>query len=212
MTQRDALLRAICGAPSDDLPRLVYADWLDENGETERAAFIRTMCRLEELFRDIDRGVGMRAVNEMNPLDQAAWKLWEKHGVNWLAELPAFDGITWPNGRWRRGLPGGVTADTVGQFVKSAARIAVTIPLTGVVIRRVQGVTALLKCPCLRTVHVLTMAGAGLNDRMADELCASDALDHLQLLDLKGNRVTRAGVRRLTKRYGDRVSAILQRT
>lgn len=42
MTDGDALLRAICENPRDDLPRLVFADWLDENGQPERAAFIRT--------------------------------------------------------------------------------------------------------------------------------------------------------------------------
>ena len=34
-------LAAIKAAPDDDLPRLVYADWLDENGQPEYADFIR---------------------------------------------------------------------------------------------------------------------------------------------------------------------------
>lgn len=41
-----ALLRAILEAPADDAPRLVYADWLEENGQTERAEFIRTQIEL----------------------------------------------------------------------------------------------------------------------------------------------------------------------
>ena len=36
-----ALLRAVCESPDDDTPRLVLADWLEENGEPERAEFIR---------------------------------------------------------------------------------------------------------------------------------------------------------------------------
>lgn len=32
------LLRAILENPEDDTPRLMYADWLDENGFAERAA------------------------------------------------------------------------------------------------------------------------------------------------------------------------------
>lgn len=35
------LLRAIIAQPAEDTPRLVYADYLDENGEPERAEFIR---------------------------------------------------------------------------------------------------------------------------------------------------------------------------
>lgn len=41
MTTSDALLAAVLANPADDLPRLVYADWLDENGQPERAEFIR---------------------------------------------------------------------------------------------------------------------------------------------------------------------------
>lgn len=33
-------------SPEDDLPRLVYADWLEEEGEVERADFIRAQCDL----------------------------------------------------------------------------------------------------------------------------------------------------------------------
>lgn len=40
---------AIIAAPDDDLPRLVYADYLDEIGESERAEFIRLQCELEVL-------------------------------------------------------------------------------------------------------------------------------------------------------------------
>ena len=46
MNDADALLRAILANPDDDLPRLVYADWLEEHGESERAEFIRVQCEL----------------------------------------------------------------------------------------------------------------------------------------------------------------------
>lgn len=41
--------RAICSAPDDDTPRLVFADWLEENGEVERAEFIRVQCEFATL-------------------------------------------------------------------------------------------------------------------------------------------------------------------
>jgi uncharacterized protein (TIGR02996 family) len=47
MTDRDALYRAILAHPGDDTPRLVYADWLQENDRPEEAEFIRLGCRLE---------------------------------------------------------------------------------------------------------------------------------------------------------------------
>lgn len=46
LTERDALLAAVLAAPDDDLPRLVYADWLDEHGEDRWADLIRVQCEL----------------------------------------------------------------------------------------------------------------------------------------------------------------------
>jgi uncharacterized protein (TIGR02996 family) len=46
MTAAAALLAAIRAAPEDDAPRLIYADWLDEHGQPERAEFIRVQCEL----------------------------------------------------------------------------------------------------------------------------------------------------------------------
>ena len=42
--EREAFLKAIFDAPADDLPRLVFADWLDERGECSWAEFIRLEC------------------------------------------------------------------------------------------------------------------------------------------------------------------------
>jgi uncharacterized protein (TIGR02996 family) len=43
--QRDAaLLAAVRAEPENDLPRLVYADWLYEHGEYDRSELIRVQC------------------------------------------------------------------------------------------------------------------------------------------------------------------------
>jgi uncharacterized protein (TIGR02996 family) len=44
-----ALEAAIVAHADEDTPRLAYADWLDENGDPDRAAFIRVQCRLAEM-------------------------------------------------------------------------------------------------------------------------------------------------------------------
>lgn len=41
MNDEPALLRAILERPDDDLARMIYADWCDDNGQPERAKFIR---------------------------------------------------------------------------------------------------------------------------------------------------------------------------
>lgn len=58
--EREAFLKAIFDAPADDLPRLVFADWLDERGEADWAERIRIQCRRPQLpvgdGVDFDRG------------------------------------------------------------------------------------------------------------------------------------------------------------
>jgi uncharacterized protein (TIGR02996 family) len=49
MNDGELLLRSICEAPDEDTPRLMYADWLDENGQPERAAFIRVQVQLAKV-------------------------------------------------------------------------------------------------------------------------------------------------------------------
>src|SRR5260221_631255 len=46
MVDDATFLAAILAAPDDDGPRLVYADWLEEHGDTERSEFIRVQIEL----------------------------------------------------------------------------------------------------------------------------------------------------------------------
>jgi len=83
MSDGDALLAAIVADP-DDLPRLAYADWLHENGEPDRAEFIRTQieaARLPALARHWSRcwisppAARPEPITLGPPPAAAAWKL-----------------------------------------------------------------------------------------------------------------------------------------
>lgn len=50
ITEQDFLL-AIDENPEDDSPRLMFADWLSENGQDERAELVRVQCQLDRLER-----------------------------------------------------------------------------------------------------------------------------------------------------------------
>src|SRR5947209_2048638 len=54
-TDRDALLADIRANPDDATPRLVFADWLEEHGETDFAKFIRLEIERDRLPRDDPR-------------------------------------------------------------------------------------------------------------------------------------------------------------
>jgi uncharacterized protein (TIGR02996 family) len=82
----EALFRAVCANPADDTPRLVYADWLQENGQAERAEFIRLQCEAWHLCP---------AYPTVTEARNAASRLLKQHGDAWHAELPVVAGVTW---------------------------------------------------------------------------------------------------------------------
>lgn len=49
MTDREALLAMVCEHPTEDTPRLLFADWCEENGEADRAEFVRVQVELARL-------------------------------------------------------------------------------------------------------------------------------------------------------------------
>ena len=79
MNDGDALLAAILANPDDDTPRLVYADWLQEQGDEERAEFIRVQIELEQCKPNSARHLELR---------RSAAKLLIRNRNQWLSELP----------------------------------------------------------------------------------------------------------------------------
>lgn len=61
MSDHAAFMRAIVESPNDDLPRLIYADYLDERGESCRAEFIRVQVELSRSKCDRDPAVACAA-------------------------------------------------------------------------------------------------------------------------------------------------------
>jgi uncharacterized protein (TIGR02996 family) len=87
MSDEAALLAAIQAHPDEDTPRLMYADWLDEHGQPERAEFIRLQC----------------APDAGEAAEDRATELEERNGAKWLAGLPQLPaGAHWG---FRRGFP-----------------------------------------------------------------------------------------------------------
>src|SRR5262245_40576311 len=73
-----ALLQEIVESPDDDLPRLVYADWLDDHGQAERAEFIRVQVELARLAEEDD---------ERAELEHRERRLRKRHEREWLGAL-----------------------------------------------------------------------------------------------------------------------------
>lgn len=79
MSDHDALLAGVLAHPDADLPRLVYADFIEEAGDPLRAEFIRVQCALAAKQYEDDK--------EKATLELRERYLREKHGAGWLAPL-----------------------------------------------------------------------------------------------------------------------------
>src|SRR5688500_13233559 len=75
MDEAKALLKTICASPDEDTPRLVFADWLDEHGEHDRAEFIRAQIELARIEGDDPRRPALaRRERELLAAHRAAWE------------------------------------------------------------------------------------------------------------------------------------------
>ena len=118
MTDGDALRRAVVADPDDDTPRLIYADWLDEHGDPDRAAFIRAQV---EAARAEPFGPSARAA-----ADQAD-RLLTRHRASWADHL----GDRVLGCEFVRGFVGQVTVDA-RTFPDHAGFIAAAEPVQAV--------------------------------------------------------------------------------
>lgn len=96
MTPEEAFLQSIRAAPADDAPRLIYADWLDEHGQPDRAEFIRVQCRLFAMQEGDANAPSLKARAEQ--LLASHWEEWtgplrsivgprrDRIGESWLRE------------------------------------------------------------------------------------------------------------------------------
>ncbi len=88
---RASFLADIRARPEDDAPRLIFADWLDEHGEPERAEFIRVQCELARLGEDDPRCSSLKQ-RELQLLDAHQLRWTEVAFLDWLrhpqAECP----------------------------------------------------------------------------------------------------------------------------
>jgi uncharacterized protein (TIGR02996 family) len=177
MTDHDALLRAIAEHPEEDTPRLMYADWLDENDQPDRAEFVRVQVELGRL--------------DLNDPARRPWvvrhvQFLRDHVPGWKAELPRLPGIEW--GDFNRGLVEEVQAQTEAALVEHAAAVFAEPAIHIVRLRWLHNAPRLAALPELARVRVLRLIGAGTYETDLRTLLSSPHLANLTVLDLHGNR------------------------
>ncbi len=218
LSDRDALFAAIRANPEEDTPRLMFADWLDEHSDPDRAEFVRLQverARLDddasdsqavyEFLRDrdyvtrpsadwtrIDAGIHRRIALAVRARD-----LLKRHAGEWLPKLPKKYEVEW--GQVSDGEREGQSYDFHRGF---AHRVVLNDP-------RKLGAGAERLCRAAPAVTLVAgdftagsverLADAGLLGWIAGLEVSGDSAAGLRAL---GHHRETAGVRALTVRYG----------
>lgn len=181
MSDRDALLRAVLAHPDDDTPRLIFADYLEEEGEAGRAAFIRSQVALARVPEYDPLWVQARAANRVAAFDMVA--------ALQALELP--DGLRWAREPFRRGFPAAVQAPNGAEFVTHADALFAQHPIDSLDLEvvRLPDTRAFARCEWLSRLTRLTLA-TGLSGQAAGRLFNSPHYTRLTELHVGSSMTT----------------------
>jgi uncharacterized protein (TIGR02996 family) len=219
----EPFLRAICANPADDAPRLVFADWLDEHGETDRARFIRLHIDLAR------RPDAARIEGHCERLFQAnceKWvaalpgtaALWAEFAVSPVPrpgathfEVGGEPGLldTWINCKpdltdWERGFPGVVIVQGSSDvFLACVELIREFVPVHRLRLMNLDDpdllIRKLARLPFLRGLRDLILRGNSLSDDSAVALANSPFAAGLRLISVGANGMTDRGARAIAE-------------
>ncbi|HKB03335.1 MAG TPA: TIGR02996 domain-containing protein, partial [Gemmataceae bacterium] len=211
MTDEPTLLAAVLADPGDDAPRLVYADWLDEHGQPDRAEFIRVQIELTRTPVWDPRRPG---------LERREADLLAEHQIEWAAPLLDAGAQGWA---FRRGFLDRVVLN-VADFLKYGSAVIERTTARGLsptsaddwrsllahpAARHLRGVlfanmtdgdelaATLAELPELSGWRSLTLVSAGLTDSGLARLAAAPHLAGLEHLAVGSDDLTAAGLRAL---------------
>src|SRR5262249_46159718 len=145
MDQQRAFLEAIQEYPDDDLHRLAWADWLEENGQDDRAAFMR--AQLEATRRD---------ATDPPPDEQqdGAHAFVAPPAAEWAGRVAEL-ALEW---HWRRGCIEHITA-RAETLIEHGAGLFASMPIRSVrLLFEDRDVARLRDCPWLRRVESLDLS------------------------------------------------------
>jgi uncharacterized protein (TIGR02996 family) len=219
MTDEPALLAAIADRPDDDTPRLVYADWLDDHGQRERAEFIRLQCALAR--DDVDDPAAAERADELEGRDRRKWlsEVFNRPGFRWefirgfperletkivmaLARFLRLGGIPWLRDLCLTDVTGSSLRDFVSRHWPGRWE---SLELWGGAgDDTVWPLGVLAYSPQAAQLRALRIGGVDVTDDAVEALASSPYLAGLRLLSLPGDR-DRPRYAALRRRFGDRL-------
>lgn len=208
MTHEEAFIQAIRETPNDDAPRLIYADWLEEHGQADRAEFIRVQCRLAGLTEaDPEQSILLARAERLlrehwdewvGPLRAIVGSWCSRYGEGWMREKYHSDGLR----RFQRGFVD-LLALEAEDFLRNVEHLKRLVPLREL---RLWGVgrcaDRLAKEPALAGLSVLSFTDyyhAPLTAGGAEALARCPYLRGLSALYLGKNSLGDDGVEALAR-------------
>jgi uncharacterized protein (TIGR02996 family) len=216
VTRQEDLLQAILDDPADDAVRLVFADWLEDHSQNERAEFIRLQIELAGLSK------GDKRRERMERRERA---LLRKHARAWFA--PPRGWTVGEQFQVRRGFPEALhVLEEVIDKPELVAHWPITYLRAGeltdpelmrrlgespflarlreldlyyVPIIRLEGLRTLLQSPHAANLVRLNLGSTFVGDAGARFLARHPCLPNLQSLDLGHIGITSTGLRALIR-------------
>jgi uncharacterized protein (TIGR02996 family) len=140
-------LDAICASPDDDTDRLIYADWLDDHGDADRAAFIRAQCALARLDPADPDWIDQRVTEH---------RLLGRHRAAWVKGVPRW--MRQRVSRFRRGFPSGLQCP-VAMYLRHHPDLPRRTVIDDLELTEALDVAALLTVPHLTRVRRFASTG-----------------------------------------------------
>jgi uncharacterized protein (TIGR02996 family) len=176
-------LQAITAQPDEDAPRLIYADWLEDSDQAQRAELIRAQVELARLPDDSQhrREVAFRAR-----------QLLDQHAEGWARALGE-DLHDWQFVRGQIEKVGLMAEDLQEQ---AAGLFAVT-PLRRLWVTELYDVEPLRSIPASNRLTGLDLCGNDIDTSTLEQLAGLEQLGNLRVLGLLFNRIDDTGARLL---------------
>jgi uncharacterized protein (TIGR02996 family) len=182
MNDENALLRAIATNPDEDTPRLAYADYLEEHGNADRAAFIRGQIEYACLKEDTlhRREVAFKCR-----------QLLDTHEEEWLAPRVAFK-LDWA---WSRGFVESFSTTPTDLHIRDA-ELFPTHPFRRLWVKEGEGgLNGAALVPKDNRIAALDLIGNNLNVRQLKKLAKMTHFPHLRELGLMFNALRDTAVK-----------------
>jgi uncharacterized protein (TIGR02996 family) len=186
MTTETAFLGDIVEHPDEDAPRLIFADWVEDRGESARAAFIRIQCELARIEPGTPRAVQLWAQEQA---------LLARHGKGLAGrmvrrKLKHIGGH--PTWMFRRGMIEAIDLSTP-RLMRLSDDLYQHVPIRHLRLTQLERLGEITDFRCFDRLTGLELVGnLNTNQRGLKHLCEKASLSRLRSVNLRSPGLTSA--------------------